>query len=203
MDYYQDMSAFWKSLLIAFIIFQIFILAIIIFKLVFWLKQNPPSILKTKFPSVLALKLIYLVCDVWSEIMFWLVFFTTAYWFVTYKLQANAFILLPSIDDWSTSYKIFDIIFGLILGFRVIAILIKIVEQSYVDIFLIDWERTGDPLLANRKPTEQDPTVNQAIVWRSIFVANEFNEMQTEYRYIRPETTLIWFAFFIKALGWE
>lgn len=34
-------------------------------------------------------------------------------------------------------------------------------------------------------------------------MANEFNELQTEYRYIKPETTLIWFALFIKALGWE
>lgn len=41
------------------------------------------------------------------------------------------------------------------------------------------------------------------MVWRSLFIANELNEMQTEYRYIRPETTLIWFVFFIKALGYE
>jgi len=34
-------------------------------------------------------------------------------------------------------------------------------------------------------------------------VANEFNEMQNDYHYITPETTLIWFVFFIKALGWE
>ena len=27
--------------------------------------------------------------------------------------------------------------------------------------------------------------------------------MQVEYRYVRPETTLLWFIFFIKALGWE
>lgn len=41
------------------------------------------------------------------------------------------------------------------------------------------------------------------VVWRSIFVANELNELQVDYRYIRPETTLLWFVFFIKALGWE
>lgn len=27
--------------------------------------------------------------------------------------------------------------------------------------------------------------------------------MQNDYHYITPETTLIWFVFFIKALGWE
>jgi len=40
-------------------------------------------------------------------------------------------------------------------------------------------------------------------VWRSLFVANELNELQSEYRYITPETTLLWFIFFIRALGYE
>jgi meckelin len=29
---------------------------------------------------------VYLLFDVWSGIMFWIVFFTSGYWFVTYKL---------------------------------------------------------------------------------------------------------------------
>ena len=37
MDYYQEMSKFWKSILIAFIIFQVFILAIVAVKLVFFI----------------------------------------------------------------------------------------------------------------------------------------------------------------------
>ena len=72
----------------------------------------------------------------------------------------------------------------------------KIIEQSTVDIFFIDWE-TIDPQF------KRTDSIDQSIVWRSIFLANEYNELQTEYRYIRPETTLFWFAFFIKALGWE
>jgi len=79
--------------------------------------------------------------------MFWILFFTTAYWFIVYKLQANAYKLLPSVDDWSTSYRIFDIIFGLILGLRFIAILMRIIEQSTVDIFFIDWEKPDDSLV--------------------------------------------------------
>ena len=141
-------------------------------------------------------KLVYILVDVWSEIMFWFVFFTTSYWFISFKLQANAYILLPSIDEWSQSYMIFDIIFGLILGFRFVAVVMRIVEQSTLDIFFIDWE-APDPYM--RKADVIDNTV----VWRSIFVANEFNELQTEYRYINPTTTLIWFAFFLKGLGWE
>jgi len=60
---------------------------------------------------------------------------------------------------------------------------------------LIDWEQQPE----NKKGSGKD----NIIVWRTLFVANELNEMQNEYHYITPETTLIWFIFFIKALGWE
>ena len=132
--------------------------------------------------------------------MFWILFFISGYWFIVYKLQAEAYVLLPSVDDWDSSYMIFDIVFGIILAFRLLSIVFKIVEQSKIDIFLIDWE----PTYSSNDPTKQTKSnTDTAKVWRSIFVANEFNELQSEYRYIRPETTLIWFVFFMKALGWE
>lgn len=140
MDYYQEMSKFWKDIMIAFIIFQVFIAIIIATRMYMFLKQNPRSLLKEKFGKVFAMKLIHLFFDVWSEIMFWIIFFTAAYWFVTYKLQANAYVLLPSVDDWGTSYMVFDTIFGLVLAFRFISIIMAILVQTSVDIFLIDWE---------------------------------------------------------------
>lgn len=78
--------------------------------------------------------------DNWSEIMFWIVFFISGYWFIVFKLQRQAYVLLPSVDDWNTFYLIFDIIFAIILAFRLLAILLKIAEQSRMDVFLIDWE---------------------------------------------------------------
>ena len=109
--------------------------------------------LKERFAKVVFWKLAYLTLDVWSGIMFWITFFTSAYWFVTYKLQANAFVLLPSIDnDWATTYRIFDTIFGLVLAFRFLSIILCIVEQCSVDIFLIDWEPAPDPMLQKQPP---------------------------------------------------
>ena len=72
--------------------------------------------------------------------MFWIVFFTSGYWFVTYKLQGNAYLLLPSVDNWGKTYQIFDAIFGVVLALRLLAIIYVILEQTSVDIFLIDWE---------------------------------------------------------------
>lgn len=66
--------------------------------------------------------------DVWSEIMFWFIFFTTMYWFIAYKMATNVAVLLPSYDEWSKSYTIFYIIFGIVLIFRLVVIVMKIVS---------------------------------------------------------------------------
>jgi len=127
-------------MLIAFIIFQVIIAVIIGARLAVFLRQNPRELLKDKFCKVLTLRFIYLILDVWAGIMFWIIFFTSAYWFVTYKLQGSAYLLLPSIDNWGTTYRVFDAIFGIVLAFRFFAIIFAIFEQASVDIFLIDWE---------------------------------------------------------------
>lgn len=128
--------------------------------------------------------------------MFWFLFFTTMYWFVVYKLQTNAFVLMPSVDDWEHSYRIFYFIFGFILGCKLVVMVMKIIEQGRIDIFFIDWERL-------KMHQSSGNHGNGVTVWRSVFVANEFNELQMEMRYISPETTLIFFGFFIRGLGWE
>ena len=97
--------------------------------------------LKEKFARLFLYKLVFHIMDVWAEIMFWIIFLISTYWFFVYKLQANAYILLPSVDDWEQSYKIFYIIFGLVLGFRFVVIILRIIEQSMIDVFLIDWEK--------------------------------------------------------------
>lgn len=41
------------------------------------------------------------------------------------------------------------------------------------------------------------------VAWRSIFVANEVNELAHSFRKISPETMIIWFAFFWIGLGFQ
>lgn len=77
----------------------------------------------------------------WAEFMYWLLFFISMYWFIAYKMTEEAAILLPSIDDIDYAYRNFYIIFGIVLLFRVIVIVLKIIESSTVDVFLIDWEK--------------------------------------------------------------
>lgn len=102
--------------------------------------------------------------------------------------------LLP--EDESTTDHLYEAFFGLFgatLVMRFIANFIRIYQQSKCDIFIIDQENAaGGP--------QNSTEVN---AWRSIFVANEWSELQCENRIIEPETSFIWFVFFWIGLGWK
>jgi meckelin len=76
---------------------------------------------------------------------------------------------------------------------------------------LIDWEKPSieenDTMLNPNTEDEENKEISikkaRVVAWRSIFVANEFNELQSSTRYISPETTLIWLCFFLRAVEWE
>jgi meckelin len=59
----------------------------------------------------------------------------------------------------------------------------------------MDWEKP-------RKIASEDKE-EAVVAWRSTFIANEVNEIQSHQRKISPETTLIWFLFFWVGIGWE
>ena len=103
-----------------------------------------------------------------------------------------------------------QVLFFLTLVTKTLAVILKIIEQSRADIFIMDWEAlaTGGSAIPKRKENKGEfldvyGEDDGPIAWRSIFIANELNELQTEMRKIPPATTLIWFAAFYIGLGWQ
>ena len=79
-----------------------------------------------------------------------------------------------------------------------------IIRQARVDIFFIDWEKpkTGE----NLKYFNSDKiyfvlagNLNSVSAWRSCFVANEYNEIQT-FRRINVTFQLIFVLFLLKVI---
>lgn len=130
--------------------------------------------------------------------MFILSLFVHFWWFVFFKYSEAADILMPTINptdtDWS-AYDVFFIFFIAILACKTLAVILKIVEQTSADIFIMDWEK-------ERYVATEDKE-KSVIAWRSTFITNELNELQTEHRNIYPETTLVLFSFIWLGLGWE
>jgi hypothetical protein len=73
--------------------------------------------------------------------MFWVCFFTTGYWFIFYKMQNNAELLLPSLELYSYSYEFFNVFFYVILATKTLAVLMKVLMQTNTDIVIMDWEK--------------------------------------------------------------
>ncbi|XP_078488655.1 meckelin-like [Ciona intestinalis] len=120
------------------------------------------------------------------------VFFIVMFGFSTvtlifYKGQSTVTHLLP---DPFINF-LFLLFFAMAFAFKTIQILVMIFMQSSMDIFLVDWER---------------PRVNDAegkvSIWRTFFIANEWNEIQT-CRKLSVPLQLFLVVLFLEVIGFK
>lgn len=179
------------SVTIAFIFMNILAAVVTFLRFYAFTKRNPRQNIKHGAFNIYTSKILMYAFDYWSELVFWLMFWTCASVFISYKLANNAFFLLPELGEPSAAdYTAFNVVLFITLAARLMAILIKIVEQANSDIYIVDFE----------KPNMETRQVN---AWRQIFVANEYSELMTSMRYVQPETLFVWFLFFWVGLGWK
>lgn len=118
------------------------------------------------------------------------------YWFVFFKLQDTVFLLLPreNRDDGKDFeyYPIRTIIIVLWLA-QTTVVLQLVYDQCAQEIFFIDWEMPREATAVDKNPVS---------VWRTIFVANEWNELQIA-RHTSLHVNLFGIAFVLLGLGLE
>ena len=191
MEYFSDYTSLLTWVAIIFTILNLLALVLTAFKFRYYTQRNPRSVLKEDAPGCYAFKIIYYLVDTWSELMFWLLFFTSATIFIAYKAQMNAHLLLPEPGPASDHvYRAFNAVFATTLACKLLKVLMRIGEQARIDLYLVDFEGAGRDL-------------EHVNAWRYLFVANELAELQTGMRYVEPETAFIWFTFFWVGLGWQ
>lgn len=86
--------------------------------------------------------------------------------YLFYKNQANVEYMMPV-----TSKYLFAMLYTAVAA-KGVVVLYRVMEQCNADIFVIDWERSKGQLL-------RENTQVPISMWRSTFIANELNEMQT------------------------
>ena len=110
-------------------------------------------------------------------------------------MEERVYLLLPEMSS-SSNYLPFNILFGCVLGFKLLTIIFKITfEQCGFDLFLIDWER---PKIRYEYQGVEKMGVN---AWRSLFLLNEFNELQLE-KLISIEFSLFVYILIMDGCGW-
>ena len=104
---------------------------------------------------------------------------------------------LSKVNDYY-KFRVFIVIcfFGQL--FKVIEI---ILQQTGVEIFFMDWEKTRGKL-ANTKDAKGKAQQAPISAWRTFFVANEWNELQSQRR-INVPFTIVTMLFFLVGCGWQ
>ena len=159
------------------------------------------------------LKLLVNALDLVSKALFCYLLGLTGYIFIFFKMQERVHTFLPGGEEQRELEVQFEWCFWFMVGAKLAYMLAKIYfEQCSFDIVLIDWERPkvhqhtfmrqeggqNAPMNPLMEP-ESKVDVN---AWRSLFLLNEFNEMQT-YRLISSELTLILYGLFMEGFGWK
>jgi len=121
------------------------------------------------------------------------IFFLCTYWFVFFKMQDTVYVMLPPSNNFENEdddYYIIWVLIYLCFFCQSTWIIHLIYGQCTCDVFFIDYER----------PHGKDRAETPVSVWRTIFAANEWNELQTS----RP-TSLSFTLFVITMVlvGWK
>uniref|UniRef100_A0A674NQ89 Transmembrane protein 67 n=1 Tax=Takifugu rubripes TaxID=31033 RepID=A0A674NQ89_TAKRU len=131
-----------------------------------------------------------------SNVFFFVTVGTAVYWLIFYKAQQTVTVVLP-LPAQEERYKIF---IGLAFAGKAVQFLQELRLQVTVDLFFIDWERPlGSVLPGTGEPKSDSPPVS---IWRTYFVANEWNKIQT-LRQISPTFQIIAVLFFLEVLGFS
>uniref|UniRef100_A0A667XCU8 Transmembrane protein 67 n=1 Tax=Myripristis murdjan TaxID=586833 RepID=A0A667XCU8_9TELE len=119
---------------------------------------------------------------------------TGLYWLIFYKAQQFVSVLLPlpAQEEQFVTY------IGCAFAFKAIQFLHKLIQQLSIDVFFIDWERPRSKATASEPKRDPSPVS----IWRTYFVANEWNEIQT-IRKISPTFQIMAVLFLLEVVGFS
>ncbi|XP_065686343.1 meckelin isoform X1 [Patagioenas fasciata] len=124
---------------------------------------------------------------------------TGIYWLVFFKAQQFVSVLLPL----PSQEEYFVIYIACAFSLKALQFLQLLVSQLTIDIFFIDWERPKGKVL---KAVEGEGVIKSAAapvsIWRTYFIANEWNEIQT-VRKINHLFQVLAVLFFLEVVGFS
>ncbi|XP_061421558.1 meckelin isoform X2 [Lethenteron reissneri] len=129
-----------------------------------------------------------------SNVFFIVTFGTGLYWLIIFKSQQTVAVILPTPSE----ERSFIIYLSCAFALKAVQFLHLIATQVSIDIFFFDWER---PKGKARQGAEA-ASARGVSVWRTFFVANEWNELQT-VRKLSPMLQLFAVLLFLKVVGFE
>eukprot|EP00741_Cyanophora_paradoxa_P020949 tig00021319_g20224.t1 len=179
-EYVSSQDSFWYAARIMLIVGCVLVGLLWIASVYFFQRRRQNA----EFDWQLLARILIYLCSIGADFFFWLLFVLCAYWWIFYKGQSAVFVMLPT---ESQARDIFMLFLLMALVGKVIRVAFVVYQQCNIDIFFIDWEKSRGRLQG--KGTEAGPLAPVSM-WRSIFAANEFAEIQN-IRGTNLEMTLV------------
>ncbi|XP_019896299.1 meckelin isoform X1 [Esox lucius] len=138
-----------------------------------------------------------------ANVFFVITMGTGLYWLIFYKtVEAQHFVsvLLPLPGQQEERFITYV---GCAFALKTVQFLHKLILQLSVDIFFIDWERprgNANKLVQGNGEAKRDHS--PVSIWRTYFVANEWNEIQT-VRKISPTFQVMAVLFLLEVVGFS
>lgn len=130
-EYFSDYASVVQSVLIGLIFMSILAAAATLLRVCCYSRRNPSSAIGAgkAAPSAYIFKAFYNLLDTWSEYVFWLLFFSCSSVFIAYKMQMNAYLLLPELGEATEPYyNAFKTLLTLTLVLRLITVVLAIIQ---------------------------------------------------------------------------
>lgn len=153
-------------------------------------------------------RFICLLCGYTANSIFFFIFLICGIWFLIFRNQDIFWIYLP--DD--IQEKVIEKYIISAFCLKIIHIFYIIYTQITVNLFLIDWEQPKLPTVTTTmKNLNTVNNINNSCkknnskyvsIWRTYFIANEWNELQT-YRKVNVTFVLFVMLFYLKVLRYE
>jgi hypothetical protein len=119
---------------------------------------------------------------------------TSIFYLIFFKNQDAIYVVVPV---QGALYILFKVFFIVTFGLSLISILTRLIEQCRVSVFFIDWEKSRGKLYS---PTNEELITAPVSVWRTFFVANQWNNLQT-FRKVNIKFSIILMVFLLEGLN--
>ncbi|KAI8908826.1 Meckelin [Powellomyces hirtus] len=191
-QYITELDSFWKAVTVLFALICVIGGFLALFRARAWSSRNLGPADGWDFQYLV--RCILILAEVLAPLLFWLLLTLSMYWFFAFKSQSELNVLLPYSDRDMTRLNAAH---ATSLACYALHVVTKLYQQCTADIFLIDWEQSKGRII--QSGADERPKLAPISVWRSVFLANEWDELQT-YRQVNIEFMLLAMYFIFEGL---
>ena len=176
-QYWMDLGNFMRGAKWTFAVVTALAGIVVICRMYVWTKLNPSVLSPDNYYLWFLYTTFFKILKYWGLFMFFFSWGISIYWYLFFKVQYRAFILLPEIEQYKPYYKKFNIFWGLGATSFCLYMFYRIGQQTNFDIFFVDWEHDKDILVNNMNDIRSEKYRG---AWRGLHVANQFNQLQKQ-----------------------